>query len=130
MASKKPILKSVRLSGDVYALIEKGEGSNFSDKLENMVRICNVQIAEKKKKLCYLDHAISRRSDQCNRYWNFDDNLQDIFQCIVSCLQDVQKLQNRICALQEKFDQFEETAKQDIILTVGYITQAIDDTET
>ena len=114
----KTITKSVRLSGDVYALIESCEGKNFSDRLENLVRCCYRDIPEKKKKLEFLDRAVKRRSEQCSRYWGFEDELREMAKLAESFSKDVRELR-------DSFDQFGEIIRQDTMITAGYISDYI-----
>lgn len=119
----KVITKTVRLTGEVYAVIESFEGKNFSDRFENMVRFCHQVIPEKKKKLQYLDLAVKRRSEQCRRYWGFEDELEEIVKRVQSLAKDARELR-------ESFDGFGEIIRQDTMLTAGYISQYIKEEET
>lgn len=95
MSEKKTISKSVRLSREVYVMIERAPGSNFSEKLEQTVRFCYESLAKKAEKLAYLEEVIQRRSDQCGKYQDFDWNLEQISQQIAACSKEAQELQQR-----------------------------------
>lgn len=118
MTGKKSISKSVRLSREVYALIERSPGDNFSEKLEHIVRFCYDSLSQKAEKLAYLEDVIQRRSDQCGKYWDIDWNLDQITQQIASCAGEVEELRQR-------FRQCDELIKQEIQHTAEYVSALI-----
>lgn len=119
MSEKKTISKSVRLSREVYVMIERAPGSNFSEKLEQTVRFCYESLAKKAEKLAYLEEVIQRRSDQCRKYRDFDWNLEQISQQIAACSKEAQELQQR-------FQQCDELIRQEIRHTADYVSALID----
>lgn len=119
MSEKKTISKSVRLSREVYVMIERAPGSNFSEKLEQTVRFCYESLAKKAEKLAYLEEVIQRRSDQCGKYQDFDWNLEQISQQIAACSKEAQELQ-------QSFQQCDELIRQEIRHTADYVSALID----
>lgn len=118
----KTILKSVRLSPDIYRLIMSYEGGNFSAKLENMVRSSMpAMIGEMQDKLAYLDRAVRRRKEQCDCYWKFQDELEEIGKLVQIQADAVRKMRGSM-------DWFNETVRRDIDQTAGYLS-ALNDKE-
>ena len=56
-------VKSVRLSVDTIALVEKQEGANFSDKLDKLLYRCCNELPQKQRELKAVQQVISRERD-------------------------------------------------------------------
>ena len=118
MTEKKVISKSVRLSREVYVMIERSPGANFSEKLESTVRFCYESLEKKAKKLAYLEEVIQRRSDQCGRYRDFEWNFEQILEQIASCSKEAEELRQR-------FRQCDELIREEIRNTAEYVSALI-----
>ena len=66
--SKKTVQKSIRISEDVAAYIDKQEGNGFNEKLCNMVLYCmeheadiNKKVASAEKRLEFVEKRISEK---------------------------------------------------------------------
>lgn len=75
----------IRLSEDCIAIIEKQKGENFSQKLENMIFLCDrglpqieKDIETAKKRLAYLVKSISNANEALNRIQMIDRNLRSV----------------------------------------------------
>lgn len=87
---KKTVQKSIRISEDVAAYIEKQEGNGFNDKLCNMVLYCmeheaeiNKEIASAEKRLEFIENQIRKRHDILQK-------LEAISRFVSSCLNVIQ----------------------------------------
>ena len=56
-------VRSIRLSEETVALIEKQEGSTFIEKLENLVEKCVRELPKKQRELKAVQLVISRERD-------------------------------------------------------------------
>ena len=63
----KNILKSVRLSQEVFDYINRVEGTGFNQKFENAVLFFMKEEESKKKRVQELDDLISVRSNELNK---------------------------------------------------------------
>ena len=75
----------IRLSEDCIAIIEKQKGENFSQKLENMIYLCNQEIPRVEKdietatkRLAYLVKSISNANEALGRIRMIDRNLRSV----------------------------------------------------
>ena len=56
-------VRSIRLSEETVALIEKQKGSSFTEKLENLVEKCVRELPRKQRELKAVQQQISRERD-------------------------------------------------------------------
>ena len=76
------ISKTMRLSSEVIDLIEAQQGSSFTDKFENMVRICVQELPKKQQELKATQEAISQERNDLRHMREqkrkFESNLRDM----------------------------------------------------
>lgn len=81
--AKKSVMKSIRLSEDLLAYIEKQFGNGFSDKFENLIISARDDEARLKKELKRLNDLVDNRRKQLDeisaQVSALDINLQEIF---------------------------------------------------
>lgn len=74
--------KTMRLSGEIIDLIEAQPGSNFTDKFENLVRICVQELPKKQQELKATQEAISQERNELRHMREqkrkFESNLRDM----------------------------------------------------
>ena len=81
MAQKNNI-RSIRFSDEFADLIERQNGNTFTEKLENLVTICNWELPEKERQIKELDEQIQQKKQQLieyrREYQNQQRRLKDI----------------------------------------------------
>lgn len=81
--AKKSVMKSIRLSEDLLAYIEKQSGNGFSDKFENLIISARDDESRLKKELKRLNDLVDNRRKQLDeisaQVSALDINLQEIF---------------------------------------------------
>lgn len=87
---KKTIQKSIRISEDVSAYIEKQEGNGFNEKLCNMVLYCMEHEAEIKKKIISAEKRLDFVEKQINEKHKLLEQLEAISRFASSCLRVIQ----------------------------------------
>lgn len=86
----KNIQKSIRISEDVAAYIEKQEGNGFNEKLCNMVLYCMEHEAEIKKKIASAEKRLEFVEKQINEKHKLLEQLEAISRFASSCLRVIQ----------------------------------------
>ena len=86
----KNIQKSIRISEDVAAYIEKQEGNGFNEKLCNMVLYCMEHEAEIKKKVANAEKRLKVVEKQINEKNKLLEQLEAISRFASSCLRVIQ----------------------------------------
>ena len=87
---KKNIQKSIRISEEVAAYIEKQEGNGFNEKLCNMVLYCMEHEAEIKKKVANAEKRLKVVEKQINEKNKLLEQLEAISRFASSCLRVIQ----------------------------------------
>ena len=78
MKQPKNIQKSIRISEEVAAYIEKQEGNGFNEKLCNMVLYCMEHEAEIKKKISSAEKRLNAVEKQIDEKKNLLEQLESI----------------------------------------------------
>ncbi len=86
----KNIQKSIRISEEVAAYIEKQEGNGFNEKFCNMVLYCMEHEAEVKKKVTAAEKRLSIVEKQINEKQKLLEQLESISRFVSSCLRVIQ----------------------------------------
>lgn len=86
----KNIQKSIRISEDVAAYIEKQEGNGFNDKFCNMVLYCMEREAEIKKKVASAEKRLEFVEKQIQEKHKLLEQLEAISRFVSSCLRVIQ----------------------------------------
>lgn len=87
---KKSVQKSIRISEEVAAYIEKQEGNGFNEKLCNMVLYCMEHEAEIKKKIASAEKSLNFVEKQINEKHKLLEQLESISRFVSSCLRVIQ----------------------------------------
>ena len=87
---KKNVQKSIRISEEVAAYIEKQEGNGFNEKLCNMVLYCMEHEAEIKKKISSAEKRLNVVEKQINEKNKLLEQLEAISRFASSCLRVIQ----------------------------------------
>lgn len=87
---KKNVQKSIRISEDVAAYIEKQEGNGFNEKLCNMVLYCMEHETEIKKKIASAEKRLNVVEKQINEKQKLLEQLEAISRFASSCLRVIQ----------------------------------------
>lgn len=87
---KKTVQKSIRISEEVAAYIEKQEGNGFNEKLCNMVLYCMEHEAEIKKKITSAENRLKYVEEQINEKYKLLVQLEAISRFVSSCLRVIQ----------------------------------------
>ena len=66
MASKSYI-RSMRFSPEMVEIIESQIGNSFSEKFENLVSRCRLELPEKERQLAQLDQMIAKKRNEYSR---------------------------------------------------------------
>lgn len=88
--TKKNVQKSIRISEEVAAYIEKQEGNGFNEKLCNMVLYCMDHEAEIKKKIISAEKRLEFVEKQINEKHKLLEQLEAISRFAISCLRVIQ----------------------------------------
>lgn len=86
----KNIQKSIRISEEVAAYIEKQEGNGFNEKFCNMVLYCMEHESEIKKKVTSAEKRLSIVEKQINEKYKLLEQLESISRFVSSCLRVIQ----------------------------------------
>ena len=86
----KNIQKSIRISEEVAAYIEKQEGNGFNEKFCNMVLYCMEHEAEVKKKVTAAEKRLAIVEKQINEKYKLLEQLESISRFVSSCLRVIQ----------------------------------------
>lgn len=87
---KKTVQKSIRISEDVAAYIEKQEGNGFNEKLCNMVLYCIEHESEINKKVASAEERLEFVENQIDKKHDILTNLSILEDKIKSCLNVIQ----------------------------------------
>ena len=87
---KKNVQKSIRISEEVAAYIEKQEGNGFNEKFCNMVLYCMEHEAEIKKKVANAEKRLKVVEKQINEKNKLLEQLEAISRFASSCLRVIQ----------------------------------------
>lgn len=63
----KSYIRSMRFSPEMVEVIESQIGNNFSEKFENLVNRCRLELPEKERQLAELDRMISKKRNEYSR---------------------------------------------------------------
>lgn len=88
--TKKNVQKSIRISEEVAAYIEKQEGNGFNEKLCNMVLYCMEHEAEIKKKISSAEKLLNVVEKQIDEKHKLLEQLEAISRFASSCLRVIQ----------------------------------------
>lgn len=86
----KNIQKSIRISEEVSAYIEKQEGNGFNEKFCNMVLYCMEHEAEIKKKVTAAEKRLAIVEKHINENHKLLEQLESISRFVSSCLRVIQ----------------------------------------
>ena len=86
----KNIQKSIRISEEVAAYIEKQEGNGFNEKFCNMVLYCMEHEADVKKKVTSAEKRLAIVEKQINEKHKLLEQLESISRFVSSCLRVIQ----------------------------------------
>lgn len=79
MAAKKTISKSIRMTEEVFALIERAPGKGFNEKFENIILRANKKEGELEKRLLDLEAQASDKLHQLYKLYDTYDHLASYF---------------------------------------------------
>lgn len=86
----KNIQKSIRISEEVAAYIEKQEGQGFNEKFCNMVLYCMEHEAEINKKVASAEERLEFVENQIRKRYDILQKLESISRFVCSCLNVIQ----------------------------------------
>lgn len=96
-ASKKSIAKSIRISEEVFAYIDKAPGKGFNEKFENIILEAKRTEADRKKRLAGLEKQIHDAQLKLMKLLQQDRELQDFFRTFA-------RMQHLLLDLKENLD--------------------------
>ncbi len=94
--STKSILKSVRLTEEVYGYVEQAPGEGFNQKFENLVLRMQHEEPERKKVLNDLERKIQKKSMQLDKISKQISALDEVYRGVVHLVRTVKELQQEI----------------------------------
>lgn len=99
MDRRKSNAKSIRISDEVLAYIEKAPGDGFNQKFENIILDAKRTESERKKNVAYYDELIEKRKKQLSRIADKVESLDVTIQAVFSLQDEVRIIQRQIEAI-------------------------------
>lgn len=74
--ANKSVIRSIRISEDMLALIDRQAGATFTEKWENLVMRCTWELAEKEKQLAGIQERIAQERERLYRLQHATEELR------------------------------------------------------
>lgn len=102
MGVKKSIQKSVRLSSDVMAYIEKAPGEGFNQKFEKIILQAKREEPELKARLARYNELLNQRVTQLNTVSDLESDLRRVRSSIAELSRNAEALNAEVSAVLDR----------------------------